>query len=161
MEENLSPALSFQNELNFTKCAQAVGAVKDVLSAACKNQWDHLQGKGIDGLNFQETEEGLCSPSSSARRSPRHPPSSPRRWEVLGVSCERWPLSHQLWKPPARLCCTLHNPCLGLCLVLEVFMNISTETGEATNRLGVRQGPVGGGKWPKWPPMKGDSFFPG
>ncbi|KAK2528460.1 hypothetical protein Q9233_007431 [Columba guinea] len=59
MEENLSPALSFQNELNFTKCAQAVGAVKDVLSAACKNQWDRLQGKGIDGLNFQETEEAL------------------------------------------------------------------------------------------------------
>ncbi|KFP01396.1 Tripartite motif-containing protein 47, partial [Calypte anna] len=47
MEENLSPALSFQKELNFTKCAQAVGAVKDVLSAACKKQWDHLQ-KGID-----------------------------------------------------------------------------------------------------------------
>ncbi|NXT35450.1 TRI47 protein, partial [Pelecanoides urinatrix] len=70
MEENLSPALSFQNELNFTKCTQAVGSVKDVLSAACKNQWDHLQGKGIDGLSFQEMEEGLCSPSPSARRSP-------------------------------------------------------------------------------------------
>ncbi|NXF51763.1 TRI47 protein, partial [Oceanites oceanicus] len=70
MEENPSPALSFQNELNFTKCTQAVGAVKDVLSAACKNQWDHLQGKGIDGLSFQEMEEGLCSPSPSARRSP-------------------------------------------------------------------------------------------
>ncbi|KFP95277.1 Tripartite motif-containing protein 47, partial [Haliaeetus albicilla] len=68
MEENLSPALSFQNELNFTKCTQAVGAVKDVLSAACKNQWDHLQGKGIDRLSFQEMEEGLCSPSPSARR---------------------------------------------------------------------------------------------
>ncbi|KFQ90344.1 Tripartite motif-containing protein 47, partial [Phoenicopterus ruber ruber] len=59
MEENLSPAPSFQNELNFTKCTQAVGAVKDVLSAACKNQWDHLQGKGIDGLSFQEMDEGL------------------------------------------------------------------------------------------------------
>uniref|UniRef100_A0A663DM71 Tripartite motif containing 47 n=1 Tax=Aquila chrysaetos chrysaetos TaxID=223781 RepID=A0A663DM71_AQUCH len=67
MEENLSPALSFQNELNFTKCTQAMGAVKDVLSAACKNQWDHLQGKGIDGLSFQEMEEGLCSPSPSSR----------------------------------------------------------------------------------------------
>ncbi|NXN67384.1 TRI47 protein, partial [Himantopus himantopus] len=77
MEENLSPSLSFQNELNFTKCTQAVGAMKDVLSAACKNQWDHLQGKGIDGLSFQEMEEGLCSPSPSAQRSPRHPPSSP------------------------------------------------------------------------------------
>ncbi|NXE12840.1 TRI47 protein, partial [Lophotis ruficrista] len=52
MEENLSPAPSFQNELNFTKCAQAVSAVKDVLSAACKNQWDRLQGKGIDGLRL-------------------------------------------------------------------------------------------------------------
>ncbi|XP_051490866.1 E3 ubiquitin-protein ligase TRIM47 isoform X2 [Apus apus] len=57
MEENLSPTLSFQNELNFTKCAQAVGAVKDVLSAACKKQWDHLQGKGVDGLNYQEMEK--------------------------------------------------------------------------------------------------------
>ncbi|KAF1584338.1 UNVERIFIED_CONTAM: Tripartite motif-containing protein 47, partial [Eudyptes robustus] len=77
MEENLSPALSFQNELNFTKCTQAVGTVKDVLSAACKKQWDHLQGKGIDGLSFLEMEEGLCSPSPSARRSFHHPPSSP------------------------------------------------------------------------------------
>ncbi|KFW08749.1 Tripartite motif-containing protein 47, partial [Fulmarus glacialis] len=68
VEENPSPALSFQNELNFTKCTQAVGSVKDVLSATCKNQWDHLQGKGIDGLSFQEMEEGLCSPSPSARR---------------------------------------------------------------------------------------------
>ncbi|NXL41274.1 TRI47 protein, partial [Podilymbus podiceps] len=59
MEENHSPAPSFQNELNFTKCTQAVGAVKDVLSAACKNQWDHLQGKGFDGLGFQEVDEGL------------------------------------------------------------------------------------------------------
>ncbi|NWR82461.1 TRI47 protein, partial [Furnarius figulus] len=58
MEENLSPAPSFQNELNFTKCTQVVGAVKDVLSTACKNQWNHLQGKGIDGLNYQEMEEG-------------------------------------------------------------------------------------------------------
>ncbi|NWZ46755.1 TRI47 protein, partial [Haliaeetus albicilla] len=64
MEENLSPALSFQNELNFTKCTQAVGAVKDVLSAACKNQWDHLQGKGIDRLSFQEMEEGLSGDQS-------------------------------------------------------------------------------------------------
>ncbi|NWW80190.1 TRI47 protein, partial [Climacteris rufus] len=61
MEENLSPGLSFQNELNFTKCTQAVGAVKDVLSTACKNQWNHLQGKGMDGLNYQETEEGNSS----------------------------------------------------------------------------------------------------
>ncbi|KFQ92667.1 Tripartite motif-containing protein 47, partial [Nipponia nippon] len=71
MEENLSPPLSFQNELNFTKCTQAVSAVKDVLSAACKNQWNHLQGKGIDGLSFQKMEEGLCSPSPSARRAGR------------------------------------------------------------------------------------------
>uniref|UniRef100_A0A8D2NE70 Tripartite motif containing 47 n=1 Tax=Zonotrichia albicollis TaxID=44394 RepID=A0A8D2NE70_ZONAL len=42
MEENLSPPLSFQKELNFTKCTQAVGAMKDVLSTACKNQWNHL-----------------------------------------------------------------------------------------------------------------------
>ncbi|NXD87113.1 TRI47 protein, partial [Halcyon senegalensis] len=77
MEENLCPALSFQNELNFTKCTKAVSAVKDVLSAACKNQWDHLQGKGIDGLNFKETEEGLCSPSPSSQLSPHHPSSSP------------------------------------------------------------------------------------
>ncbi|KFO64365.1 Tripartite motif-containing protein 47, partial [Corvus brachyrhynchos] len=61
MEENLSPPLSFQNELNFTKCTQAVGAVKDVLSTICKNQWNHLQGKGIDGLSCQETEEGDSS----------------------------------------------------------------------------------------------------
>ncbi|XP_041888514.1 E3 ubiquitin-protein ligase TRIM47 [Corvus kubaryi] len=60
MEENLSPPLSFQNELNFTKCTQAVGAVKDVLSTICKNQWNHLQGKGIDGLSCQETEEALA-----------------------------------------------------------------------------------------------------
>ncbi|NWV51107.1 TRI47 protein, partial [Daphoenositta chrysoptera] len=61
MEENLSPPLSFQNELNFTKCTQAVGTVKDVLSTACKNQWNRLQGKVIDGLNGQETEEGDSS----------------------------------------------------------------------------------------------------
>ncbi|NWX24880.1 TRI47 protein, partial [Aegotheles bennettii] len=59
MEENLSSPLSFQNELNFTKCTQVVGALKDVLSAACKKQRDHLQGKGMDGLSFQEMEEGL------------------------------------------------------------------------------------------------------
>ncbi|NXT76260.1 TRI47 protein, partial [Zapornia atra] len=82
MEENLSPAPSFQNELNFTKCTQAVGAIKNALSAACKNQWDHLQGKGIDGLTYQETKEGLCPPSTSARRLPHHPLSSPCRWEM-------------------------------------------------------------------------------
>uniref|UniRef100_A0A8B9ZG42 Tripartite motif-containing protein 47 n=1 Tax=Anas platyrhynchos TaxID=8839 RepID=A0A8B9ZG42_ANAPL len=59
MEDNLSPAPSFQNELNFTKCTQAVCAVKDMLAAVCKKQWDRLQGKGVDGLNFQEMEEGL------------------------------------------------------------------------------------------------------
>ncbi|NWV96965.1 TRI47 protein, partial [Machaerirhynchus nigripectus] len=69
MEENLSPPLSFQNELNFTKCAQAVGTVKDVLSTACKNQWNHLQGKGIDGLNCQETEEGDSSSQDSQSSS--------------------------------------------------------------------------------------------
>ncbi|NWU48520.1 TRI47 protein, partial [Dromas ardeola] len=81
MEENLSPALSFQNELNFTKCTQAVSAMKDVLSAACKKQWDHLQGKGIDGLSCQETEEGLwplkvpSNPTHSMNSSyfPPHP----------------------------------------------------------------------------------------
>ncbi|NXK50893.1 TRI47 protein, partial [Chauna torquata] len=57
MEDNLSPAPGFQNELNFTKCTQAVCAVKDMLSAACKSQWDSLQGKGVDGLSFQEMEE--------------------------------------------------------------------------------------------------------
>ncbi|CAN8194228.1 unnamed protein product [Coccothraustes coccothraustes] len=66
MEENLSPPLSFQRELNFTKCTQAVGAMKDMLSTACKNQWNHLQGKGVDGLNCQEMEEGLCSAGRSA-----------------------------------------------------------------------------------------------
>ncbi|XP_033923398.1 E3 ubiquitin-protein ligase TRIM47 [Melopsittacus undulatus] len=60
MEENLSPALSFPNELNFTKCTQAVSAVKDVLSATCKKQWDHLQGKGIDEQSYQEIEEELA-----------------------------------------------------------------------------------------------------
>ncbi|KFQ10413.1 Tripartite motif-containing protein 47, partial [Leptosomus discolor] len=86
MEENLSPSLSFQNELNFTKCTQAVGAVKDVLSAACKKQWDHLQGKGIDGLSSQEMEEGLCSPSPSAQRAPHHPSSSLWRGQSGGIS---------------------------------------------------------------------------
>ncbi|KFU93381.1 Tripartite motif-containing protein 47, partial [Chaetura pelagica] len=86
MEGNLSPTLSFQNELNFTKCAQAVGAMKDVLSAACKKQWDHLQGKGIDGLSYQEMEKGLCFPSPRARRSPHHLPSTPRRWEMPAVA---------------------------------------------------------------------------
>ncbi|NXD41820.1 TRI47 protein, partial [Copsychus sechellarum] len=78
MEENLSPPLSFQKELNFTKCTQAVGAIKDVLSTACKNQWNHLQGKGIDGVNCQEMEEGDSSSqdrqSSSQGRlwAPKH-----------------------------------------------------------------------------------------
>ncbi|OXB61134.1 hypothetical protein ASZ78_013697 [Callipepla squamata] len=57
MEDNLSPAPSFQNELNFTKCSQAVCAIKDALSAACKSQWDCLQGKGVDGTSFPKTEE--------------------------------------------------------------------------------------------------------
>ncbi|KAM8992074.1 E3 ubiquitin-protein ligase TRIM47 isoform 2-T2 [Ara ararauna] len=60
MEENLSPALSLPNELNFTKCAQAVSAVKGVLSTACKNQWDHLQGKGIEEQSYQEIAEVLA-----------------------------------------------------------------------------------------------------
>ncbi|XP_062447933.1 E3 ubiquitin-protein ligase TRIM47 [Rhea pennata] len=60
MEENLSPARSFQKELSFTRSTQAVCTVKDVLSAACKNQWDHLLGKGVDGLSFQETEEAVA-----------------------------------------------------------------------------------------------------
>ncbi|NXC74909.1 TRI47 protein, partial [Anhinga anhinga] len=71
MEENLSPAPSFQNELNFTRCTQAVGAVKDVLSAACKNQWDHLQGKEIDGLSYQETDKGLKDRANRQRRGVR------------------------------------------------------------------------------------------
>ena len=124
MEERLSPAPSFQNELNFTRCAQTVGAVKDVLSAACKNQWDHLQGKGIDGLSVQEKEEGLCSPGPSARRSPHHPPSSPRSWEMPSGSvapASAGPSPSSAGSCPARLCCTLHNPCLGLRLLLEVL----------------------------------------
>lgn len=124
MEENLSPALSFQNELNFTKCTQAVGTVKDVLSAACKKQWDHLQGKGTDGLSFLEMEEGLCSPSPSAWRSFHHPPSSPRRWEMPAGSMAPVSAGPSPTSPgscPARLRCTLHNPCLGLRLVLEVL----------------------------------------
>ncbi|NWH77384.1 TRI47 protein, partial [Piaya cayana] len=68
MEEKLSPSPSFQNELNFTKCTQAMGAVKDALSAACKIQRDLLHGKGIDGLSFQEMKEGLCSLSHTAWR---------------------------------------------------------------------------------------------
>ncbi|NXQ68437.1 TRI47 protein, partial [Quiscalus mexicanus] len=67
MEENLSPPLSFQKELNFTKCTQVVGAMKDVLSTACKNQWNHLQGKGVDGLNCQEMEEGQKGSCSSSK----------------------------------------------------------------------------------------------
>ncbi|NWR31828.1 TRI47 protein, partial [Tachuris rubrigastra] len=77
MEENLSPAPSFQNELNFTKCTQVVGAMKDVLSNACKKQWNHLQGKGIDGLNYQEMEEGLLGQRDQSREGwedfPPHP----------------------------------------------------------------------------------------
>lgn len=95
MEEKLSPPLSFQNKLNFTKCTQAVGAVKDVLSTACKNQWNHLQGKGIDGLDCQETEEGLCSPMFSQPLSLSLFPA----W--VGGGCrlnEHWPLSFQPWK---------------------------------------------------------------
>ncbi|NXG51542.1 TRI47 protein, partial [Psilopogon haemacephalus] len=65
MEDNLCPALSFQKELSFTKCSKAVGTVKDVLSAACKTQWDLLQGKGADGLSIPETEKGLFCDSVS------------------------------------------------------------------------------------------------
>ncbi|NXF93801.1 TRI47 protein, partial [Eubucco bourcierii] len=69
MEENLCPVPSFQKELNFTKCTKAVGTVKDVLSAACKNQWDLLQGKGVDGLS--ETETALSkSPSADKSNNP-------------------------------------------------------------------------------------------
>ncbi|NXA04391.1 TRI47 protein, partial [Sapayoa aenigma] len=80
MEENLSPAPSFQKELNFTKCTQAVGAVKDVLSTACKNQWNHLQGKGLE-LICQEMEEGLekgsCCLSKMGQGAGRIPSCSP------------------------------------------------------------------------------------
>ncbi|NXO31397.1 TRI47 protein, partial [Cisticola juncidis] len=80
MEENLSPPLSFQKELNFTKCTQAVGAMKDVLSTACKNQWNHLQGKGIDGLNSQETMiVRPLSPGDSSSQD-RQPSSGGRLW---------------------------------------------------------------------------------
>ncbi|NXN91916.1 TRI47 protein, partial [Rhinopomastus cyanomelas] len=60
MEDNLCPALSFQNELNFTKCTQAVSVMKEALSAACKTQWDRLQGKGNNELNFHETDEAMA-----------------------------------------------------------------------------------------------------
>ncbi|NXS57974.1 TRI47 protein, partial [Brachypteracias leptosomus] len=86
MEEKLCPAVSFQNELNFTKCIRAVSTVKDALSAACKKQWDHLQGNRIDEQNFQKTEKGSCSTSPSAQKSSRHPPPSPRRWEMPAVA---------------------------------------------------------------------------
>lgn len=114
MEENLSPPLSFQKELNFTKCTQAVGAMKDVLSTACKNQWNHLQGKGIDGLNCQEMEEGLCSP---AWRVPCPFPSSLPGWEVAAGSMapvSARPCPSSPGSCSARVPCTLHNPCLGL-----------------------------------------------
>lgn len=113
MEDNLSPAPSFQNELNFTKCSQAVCAVKDALSAARKSQWDCLQGKGVDGMSFPKTEEGLC------------PPGPVPTWGTqgcilltgLGDACglrgswRCWPLSR------ARL----HNRCLSYRLLLEVL----------------------------------------
>lgn len=117
MEENLSPPLSFQKELNFTKCTQAVGAMKDVLSTACKNQWNHLQGKGIDGLNCQEMEEGLCSLGPSAWMVPCASPSSLRGWEVAAGSMAPVSTGPCLSSPgscSARVPCTLHNPCLGL-----------------------------------------------
>ncbi|XP_072208419.1 E3 ubiquitin-protein ligase TRIM47 [Excalfactoria chinensis] len=63
MEDNLSSAPSFQNELNFTKCSQAVCAVKDALSAARKSQWDCLQGKGVDGMSFPKAEEAMSKSS--------------------------------------------------------------------------------------------------
>ncbi|XP_064007070.1 E3 ubiquitin-protein ligase TRIM47 isoform X2 [Pogoniulus pusillus] len=74
MEENLCPALSFQNELNFSKCTKAVGVVKDVLSAACKSQWDLLQGKGVDELSFPpETQKALSkSPSADKSNNPAY-----------------------------------------------------------------------------------------
>lgn len=112
MEENLSPALSFPNELNFTKCTQAVSALKDVLSATCKNQWDHLQGKEIDEQSYQEIEEGLCSSSPLPRGHPSM--FCPAR---IGGRClqapwpprEHWPLSLQPWKlqGTVALCCTV------------------------------------------------------
>ncbi|NWX98662.1 TRI47 protein, partial [Nothoprocta ornata] len=88
MEENLSPAPSFQNELSFTKSTQAVSAVKEVLAAACRSQWDRLLGKGGDALSFPEPEEGLCRGSPGAQRVaapggifflafPLHPPIPP------------------------------------------------------------------------------------
>ncbi|NXA35926.1 TRI47 protein, partial [Eudromia elegans] len=76
MEENLSPAPSFQNELSFTKSAQVVSAVKEVLAAACKNQRDRLLGKGGDGLSFQEPEEGRCPPGRRGQRDPVTPARS-------------------------------------------------------------------------------------
>ncbi|NWI16340.1 TRI47 protein, partial [Crypturellus soui] len=95
MEENLSPAPSFQNELSFTKSAQAVSAVKEVLAAACKNQRERLLGKGGDGLSFQETEEGLCPPGWRCHRDPRVP-------SMEGVFLLAFPLHlHILFLPHA------------------------------------------------------------
>ncbi|NXI39986.1 TRI47 protein, partial [Galbula dea] len=88
MEENLCPAPTFQNELNFTKCTNAVSKVKDVLSSACKKQWDHLQGKGIDGISFPETEEGLGLSSQDRQFS-----SWGRQWSPKPARIRKPPVS--------------------------------------------------------------------
>lgn len=70
LEEGCSPGPTPPRELSFTKSAQAVRAVKEVLTAACASQWEQLQGLSSDedGLQKLSTEGGCllrvthCSP---------------------------------------------------------------------------------------------------
>ncbi|XP_007536790.1 E3 ubiquitin-protein ligase TRIM47 isoform X1 [Erinaceus europaeus] len=69
LEEGCGPGPSPPRELSFTKSSQAVQTVRDVLAAACANQWEQLQGPGSAG-------DGLQKPGSEADAESQDPDST-------------------------------------------------------------------------------------
>ncbi|XP_036124963.1 E3 ubiquitin-protein ligase TRIM47 [Molossus molossus] len=66
LEEGLGPGPGPPRELSFTKSAQAMKAVRDVLAVACASQWEQLRGLSGD-------EDGLPKPSTEADAESQDP----------------------------------------------------------------------------------------
>ncbi|KAF6297903.1 hypothetical protein mRhiFer1_000143 [Rhinolophus ferrumequinum] len=69
LEEGCSPGPTPPRELSFTKSAQAVRAVKEVLTVACASQWEQLRGLSGD-------EDGLQKLSMEADAESQDPDST-------------------------------------------------------------------------------------
>ncbi|XP_074871089.1 E3 ubiquitin-protein ligase TRIM47 isoform X2 [Carettochelys insculpta] len=69
-EEKSSLCPSFPKELSFTKSSQAVRAVKELLVTACKNQWDHLLGRGYEEPGLLEMPEDAEPQPSDKSNNP-------------------------------------------------------------------------------------------